>query len=69
MATTAPSVETRVRVERLEKSIAIVLLERASRRAQVLGSLEFLWEVALLTRVANSADVKFERERRCRGEE
>jgi hypothetical protein len=68
IATTALSVETRVRVERFENSIATDLLESPFRKGHVEGSLVCLWAVALLTSVANSVGVRSDIERRCRGE-
>ena len=68
-ATTAASVETRVRDERLEKMRAMVLCERVAERGER-GKLlmpAFRWAVALLIRVVSSGVVRLDMERRCRG--
>lgn len=69
MATTAPSVETRVRVLRLLNMRATVLPKSAlGRCAGVLPDLiEALYVAALRTRVVSSAVERSAMERKCRG--
>lgn len=66
MVATAASVDTRVRVERFEKVIAMV--RRASEFCSVDGISPvlraFLWLIALATRVVNSAGVRSAMDRR-----
>lgn len=60
--------ETRVRVERLEKSIAIVWFERADLRGDLLERMCCWWIEALLINVWSSVEVRSAIERRCREE-
>ena len=67
IATTAPSVLTRVRVERLEKGRAMVLLERLDRRGHVDGSPDARWVDALSISVRSSSGVRLDMDSKCRG--
>lgn len=65
----APSVETRVRVDRLENIIAIVWFEREDLRGDLLERMCCWWIEALLISVCSSVGVRSAIESRCRGED